>query len=243
MDFDAFEQEAGRVFDTIPERYREGVDGLTVHRAALPHPRFPGVYTLGECVTESYPSGWDGPDTVRSLVLLHWGSFRALANFDPGFDWRDQIWETLTHELRHHLESLADQDDLLGVDYAMEQTFLRYDGSDFEPAYYRQGDRIGPDNYAVEDEVYIEQRWKAADFQQADRICFSWAGRGYEIDHPVELGDLHFIRIVDGVPPPPYLELVLVRRSSWVERARAALGRTGLVIFESDAVARPAGPP
>ena len=243
MDFDAFEQEAGRVFDTIPERYREGVDGLTVHRAALPHPRFPGVYTLGECVTESYPSGWDGPDTVRSLVLLHWGSFRALANFDPEFDWRDQIWETLTHELRHHLESLADQDDLLGVDYAMEQTFLRYDGSDFEPAYYRQGDRIGPDSYAVEDEVYIEQRWKAADFQQADRICFSWAGRGYEIDHPVELGDVHFIRIVDGVPPPPYLELVLVRRSSWVERARAVLGRTGLVIFESDAVARPAGPP
>ena len=241
MDFDSFEQEAARAFEAIPERYREGVDGLTVHRAALPHPRFPGVYTLGECVTESYPSGWDGPDTVRSLVLLHWGSFRALADFDPAFDWRDQIWETLTHELRHHLESLADQDDLVGVDYAMEQTFLRFDGSDFEPAYYRHGDRVGPDHYAVEDEVYIEQRWRAADFQQADRIRFSWAGRGFEIDHPAELGDVHFIRIVDGVPPPPYLELVLVRRSSWVERARAALGRAGLVIFESEAVARPAG--
>ncbi len=241
MDFDAFEKDARRVFDTIPERYREGVDGLTVHRDALPHPRFPGVYTLGECVTESYPSGWDGPDTVRSLVVLHWGSFQALAEFDPGFDWEDQIWETLTHELRHHLESLADQEDLVGVDYAMEQTFLRYEGSDFEPAYYRHGDRIGPDIYAVEDEVYVEQRWKAADFQQRDRVRFSWAGRGYEIDHPVELGDVHFIRIVDGIQPPPYLELVLVRRSSWLERARAALGRTGLDIFESDAVARPAG--
>ena len=240
MDFDAFEKESRRVFDAIPERYREGVDGLTVHRTALPHPRFRGIYTLGECVTESYPSSWEGPDTIRSVVLLHWGSFRALAKFDPGFDWRDQIWETLTHELRHHLESLADTDDLVGVDYAMEQTFLRHEGLDFEPGYYRQGDRIGPDMYAVEDEVYIEQLWKSADFARADRIRFSWAGRSYEVDHPVELGDFHFVRIVDGIPAPPYLELVLVRRSSWMERARDALARAGVDVFESEAVAREA---
>ena len=238
MDFDSFERESRRAFEAIPVRYRDGVDGLTVHRRALGHPRFPGIYTLGECVTESYPSSWEGPETVRSVVLLYWGSFRALAEVDPTFDWSGQIWETLTHELRHHLESLADTDDLRGVDYAMEQTFLRYEGLDFEPHYYRHGDRIGPGVYAVEDEVYIEQRWSTVDFARADRIGFSWAGRSYEVPHPVELGDLHFVRVVDGIPAPPYVELVLVRRSSWMERARAALLRTGVDVFESDAVAQ-----
>lgn len=241
MDFHAFDREARQVFEEIPERYRDGVDGLTVHRRALGHPRFPGIYTLGECVTESYPSSWEGPETVRSTVLLYWGSFRALARLDPRFDWSEQIWETLTHELRHHLESLADTDDLHGVDYAMEQTFQRYEGLDFEPGYYRHGDRIGPGIFAVEDEVYMEQTWKTADFEQVDRIRFTWAGRNYEIPHPEVLGDLHFVRIVDGVPAPPYLELVLVRRSSWMERARATLRRTGLDIYESDAVAREIG--
>lgn len=235
MDFNAFEKESRRVFEAIPERFREGVDGLTVHREALPHPRFPAVFTLGECVTESYPSGWDGPDTLRSVVLLYWGSFRALAELDPAFDWGEQIWETLTHELRHHLESLADTDDLLGVDYAMEHTFLRYDGLDFDPFYYRHGDRIGAGIYAVEDDVYIEQHWTRADFARTPTVPFSWAGLAYEIEHPGELGDLHFIRIVDGIPAPPYLQLVLVRKSTWVERTRAVLKREETEIFESEA--------
>ena len=89
--------------------------------------------------------------------------------------------------------------------------------------------------------MYIEQRWKTADFVRADRIRFTWAGRAYEIPHPVELGDYHFVRIVDGVPAPPYLELVLVRRSSWMERTRAALRRTGVDVYESDAAARESG--
>ncbi len=241
MDFDAFEQESRRVFEEIPVHFRDGVDGLTVHRKALPHPRFGGVYTLGESVTESYPSSWEGPETVRSVVLLYWGSFRALSRVDPGFDWKGQIWETLTHELRHHLESLADLDDLTGVDYAMEQIFLRNDGLDFDPAYYRHGDRIGPDIYAVEDEVYIEQRWKRADFEKAEGISFSWAGRSWETGHPVELGDVHFIRIVDGIQPPPYIELVLVRRSSWREKFQRGLGREPVEVYESDAVAHEVG--
>lgn len=237
MEFDAFEKESRQVFEEIPEGFREGVDGLTVHRRPLCHPRFPGVYTLGECITESYPSSWEGPETVRSVVLLYWGSFRALAELDPRFDWPEQIWETLTHELRHHLESLADRDDLVGVDYAMEQIFLRNEGLDFDPLYYRSGDRIAPDTYAVEDEVYIEQRWRTADFDRAERITFAWAGRNYETGHPVGLGDLHFVRIVDGIQPPPYIELVLVRRSSWRDKLRRGLAGEGLEIYESDALA------
>ena len=237
MDFEAFEREARQVFETIPPRYREGVDGLTVHRKPLSHPRFQGIFTLGECVTESYPSSWEGPETVRSVVHLYWGSFRALAGVNPAFDWAEEIWETLTHELRHHLESLADRNDLGGVDYAMEQTFQRDKGLDFEPDYYRHGDRIGPGVYAVEDDVYIEQLWRPADFARAERFGFAWAGRSYEIGDPVELGDFHFIRIVEGLAAPPFIELVLVRKDSWWTRARRVLGRKGVEVFESDSVA------
>lgn len=238
MNFDAFEAAARRVFDEIPTRYKAGVDGLTVRREALAHPRFRGIYTLGECATESYPSGWGGPDTTRSLVVLHWGSFDALAKLDPTFDWDGQIWETLTHELRHHLESLADRDDLLGVDYAMEQTFLRDDGRDFDPGYYRHGDQMAPGVYAVEDDVYIEQTWNARDFGQARAVAFSWAGRSFQVDRPATLGDIHFVQIGDGgPPPPPYLELVLVRKESWMERVRRAWRRDGAEVWESAATA------
>ena len=237
MDFEAFEREARQVFEAIPPRYREGVDGLTVHRKPLGHPRFPGIFTLGECATEGYPSNWEGPETVRSVVHLYWGSFQALAGMNPAFDWAEEIWETLTHEIRHHLESLADRDDLGGVDYAMEQAFQRDRGLEFEPDYYRHGDRIGPGVYAAEDDVYIEQLWNPADFARAERIPFAWAGRSYEIGHPVELGDIHFIRIVEGIPGPPFLELVLVRRDSLWQRMRRVLRRAGMVVYESDGVA------
>ncbi len=241
MNLDAFESASHKAFEGIPAQYRDGVAGLVVRRDPAPHPRFPAVYTLGECVTEAYPSDWSGPETVRSVVVLHWGSFRALSRADAAFDWREQIWETLVHELRHHLESLADQDDLHGVDYAMEQTFLRDEGEDFAPDYYRHGDRIGPGTYAVEDDVYIEQRWSAADLAASRAVRFSWGGRTYAVPAPPELGDVHFLSVTAGVPSPPFLELALVRRpESWRERIRQALARSrsGRVL-ESEAAAEP----
>ena len=80
--------------------------------------------------------------------------------------------------------------------------------------------------------------WTVRVHERTPEIRFSWAGRRYGIGHPGELGDFHFIRIVDGVPAPPYLELVLVRRSSWLNRTRAALRREDIEVFESGAEAR-----
>lgn len=234
MTFRDFEETARGAFEGIPARFRQGVDGLVIRREALAHPRFDDIFTLGECTTEGYPSGWDGPDTIRSLVILYWGSFVALARSDDTFDWQEQIWETLTHEIRHHLESLADEDDLGGVDYAMEQTFLRHKGYEFDPAYYRSGDRIGLGAYAVEDSVYIEQSWTPASFARASVLPFAWAGRRFVADRPPALGDVHFVRIAEGVAPPPFLELVLVRKSGWTERVRRFLGGGELRIFESE---------
>jgi hypothetical protein len=112
VQFDEFEQRARDEWERIPAEYRQGVDGLVVERRAQPHPSLPDVYTLGECVTESYPSDFGGPDTIRSAVVLYYGSFFRLARLDEEFDWEHELWETLTHELQHHLESLASEDAL-----------------------------------------------------------------------------------------------------------------------------------
>ena len=133
------------------------------------------------CSTESYPSDWQGPETTRSVVALYYGSFRELSRLDPGFDWEGELWETLTHELRHHLESLADQDELGGVDYAMEESFKRSEGLEFDPCYYQSGDEIAPGVYRVETDFFIEQEWTADQLARARQVRFQW--RGEDLPH------------------------------------------------------------
>jgi predicted Zn-dependent protease with MMP-like domain len=177
MNLKQFEKVAHRAFEEIPQEYREGVDGLTVRAEALPHPLHPDIYTMGMCLTESYPSDWMGPDTTRSVVVLYHGSFEALAELDPSFDWKEQLWETLTHELRHHLESLANEDGLEGVDYALEESFKRFEGEEFDPLYFQSGDSMGRGIYQVEEDFYLEQVWTEKDFESAALVHFWWHGR------------------------------------------------------------------
>src|SRR5207253_5443402 len=49
---------------------------------------------------------WSGGGAdLQSRVVLYHGSFAALARLERGdFDWRREAWDTLSHELRHHLE-------------------------------------------------------------------------------------------------------------------------------------------
>ena len=112
MRYADFDRAARRAYKEIPPEYLEGVAGLVVSREAMPDPILPEVFTLGECLTEDHPSAYEGPETTRSTVILYWGSFRAMAQADADFDWEGELWETLTHELRHHLESLAGDDAL-----------------------------------------------------------------------------------------------------------------------------------
>ncbi len=235
MRFKEFERAAHQAFKEIPSEYREGIDGLSVLPEALPHPFLPDVYTLGMCHTESYPSEWMGPDTTRSLVVLYHGSFERLAALDPGFDWGEELWETLTHELRHHLESLANLDHLEAVDYALDETFKRNEGEPFDPWYYQSGDDLGKGVYRVEHDFYIEQTWTDAELAAADQVAFDWHGATYRIPAPGELGDVHFIWI-DGVEAGPgALQLVLLRKRPWWETFKPRKDEP--VILESEAEA------
>lgn len=240
MTFDDFERRAREYWEQIPEEYKEGIDGLVVHKEALPHPLQAGVNTLGMCLTESYPSDWMGPETSRSVVALYWGSFRRSGE-SPDFDWDQEIWETLTHELRHHLEWLAREDQLEAVDYAMDETFKRAEGEDFDPWYYQSGDPMGEGIYRVEYDFYLEQEWTPEALAATDRIRFSWHGAFFSIPPPAELGDVHFIWIHGVDVGIGWLQVVLVRKRGWLENMKRVARKERAVVLESEAEAAPAG--
>ncbi len=74
-----------------------------------------------------------------------------------GFDWREEAWETLTHELRHHLEWRARAPALEAFDRAVEQNFARQDGEPFDPLFYLDGEPAGESAYRVEDDVFLDR--------------------------------------------------------------------------------------
>ena len=239
MKFEEFERFAYDAYDEIPEAYRAGVDGLVVRRDAVAHPELPGVYTLGECLTEEHLSDYGSADTTRSVIALYWGSFQQLSRKNPDFDWEGEAWETLTHELRHHLESLAGDDALEGVDYAADETFKRMEGERFDPWYWQHGDQVGPGVYRVEGAWYLEQEWDPEAFSGVEELDFEWRGDRYRIPAPEELGDVHFV-LLDGLPEVEgEVELVLVRRRGWWDNLRRLFGGGETLILESGAAAEP----
>lgn len=238
MRFQDFERYAREAFKEIPEEYREGVDGLTVLRETSVHPTLPDIYTLGHCLTEEHPSDFGGPDTTRSLIALYWGSFRELAEQNADFDWEGEVWETLTHELRHHLESLAGDDALEHVDYAADELFKRLDGLDFDPWYYQYGEDLGGGVYVVEGGHYLQQVWTPRDLERAKAIDFAWRGVAYRIQRPVELGDVNFVEVRGPDLTDEALELVLIPKRGWREGWKGLLGASpAVVVLESEAVA------
>jgi predicted Zn-dependent protease with MMP-like domain len=245
--FKDFERSAREAFEEIPEEYLEGIDGLVVLRETHQHPTLPDVFTLGECLTEQHLSEYGGPDTTRSLIALYWGSFQELAKRDEDFDWEGELWETLTHELRHHLESLAGDDALEDVDYAADELFKRQDGEPFDPWYWQSGEDLGDGVFVVERGHYLEREWDPKERDPETDIEFRWRGSTYRIPRPAEMGDVHFV----GITGPDFegdgLEVVLVRRRGWWEGLRGMLGaRRAPVVLESEVDAkkvalRPAG--
>lgn len=209
MRFDEFEELAWRFWEEIPGTYKSGVDGLVIERDALPHPTLPDIYTLGECATETYPSDFGGPDTIRSYVFLYYGSFWRLSRLDPDFDWEDELWETLTHELQHHLESLADEDALIAMDYAADENFKRFEGEPFDPYFYRSGERVDEGVWRVERDIFLERRYR--DGSEPEReVEIVWHGDRYRVERPATLGDVCFIRIEEGLDTGAGGEVTLV---------------------------------
>jgi hypothetical protein len=205
-----------------------------VSREAPAHPTLPEVYTLGQCVTEEHLSEYGGPDTTRSIIVLYWGSFRELSKRDPDFDWDEELWETLTHEIRHHLESLAGDDALEDVDYAADELYNRQEGLEFDPWYYQRGESLGGGVFVVEGRSYLEISQDAHAFEAAEGIDFAWRGRTYRARRPEELGDVHFARVLGEDFEDQDVELVLVRRRTPWESLKGLARRSAPAVLESE---------
>lgn len=225
MELAEFERHARQIWDAIPAQYKQGVDGLIIEAGVHHHPEHPDFYTLGECITEAYPSDFGGPDTIRSAVVLYYGSFRKVAEDDESFDWEEEIHETLLHELQHHLESLADDDQLGDVDYAVEQNFRRVEGEPFDPLFFRAGERIAPNTYRVDQDVFIEVTTPSS---AAFDYELEWEGVRYLVQLPASNADVLIAVIEQEMPGVPgELCVVRVRPRGVLGTLRAALTGAG----------------
>ena len=151
-----FEAMVRRMADEVPREFLQGIAEIVVSPRTVPHPTRAEIYTLGECIPLPDGAG-GGPEAVQSRIVLYHGSFAALARVNGGLDWREEAWETLTHELRHHLEWRARAPDLEEFDWAVEQNFARQDGEAFDPTFFLSGEPVSDGLWRVEDDVFIDR--------------------------------------------------------------------------------------
>lgn len=215
-----FEARAHEIFDEIPPELRGGVEYVVVSDEAVPHPDLPEVYTLGECATGELDLGHEMPESVRSGVHLYYGSFQALAELDPEFDWEGELHETIIHEVRHHRESTAGEDALEDFDYAADENFKRREGRPFDPLFYRAGEPLDEGGWEVDGDVFVELILNAAEFGRMEEVEARVGGRRVSLPRPERLGDAAFMYLEGFRDAPGDTAVVLVRRRGVFEGIR-----------------------
>lgn len=232
MTFDEFERRAHEIFDAIPPELRGGIEYVAVSEEAMPHPELPEVYTLGECATGELDLGMETPDTLRSGVHLYYGSFAALAELDPDFDWEGELEETVVHEVRHHRESTAGEDALEDFDYAADENFKRREGLPFDPLFYRSGEPLEEGGWEVDGDEFVEIELTAAQFQRLEEVQAEVRGHLVSLPRPETLGDVAFMYLEGFRDGPGETAVVLVRRRGFRESLRGLLHREQLQVAE-----------
>lgn len=101
-----FRKMVAEALDRVPPALLEGLDAgvLVVEEARRHSDDLPDVYILGEYV--------DDPHGLGRYIVLYYGSFRGILADADVKTLRREIEETIRHELRHHVESLAGVADL-----------------------------------------------------------------------------------------------------------------------------------
>lgn len=121
-----FEAAIAQMLDEIPAEFLKDLQGVHVMEQTKPEPQYRGVYRLGEYMDPGPDHFLGGNPGVGRQIALYYGSFVALARGNPGFDWEGQLWDTLTHELRHHVESRAGDVSLIESDRKRDKHFKKY---------------------------------------------------------------------------------------------------------------------
>jgi hypothetical protein len=215
-----FEAMVRRLCNEVPAHFFDGIAEVVVSPRTVPHPERAEIFTLGECIPLP-PEVGSGVEGLQSLIVLYHGSFAALAQLGDRFDWRLEAWETLTHELRHHLEWRARAPDLEDLDWAVEHNYARHDGDWFDPTFFLSGELQRDGAYQLEDDVFIDQIVRSL----PPAVSFAWRGRSYHAPIP-EGAELPCFLTVEGVGEPPDGDLVVVLRRK--PGVRDLLGHAGV---------------
>jgi hypothetical protein len=215
-----FEAMVRRLCNEVPAHFFEGIAEVVVSPRTVPHLERAEIFTLGECVPLPIELG-GGVEGLQSRIVLYHGSFAALARLQDQFDWRLEAWETLTHELRHHLEWRARAPDLEDLDWAVEHNFARQDGESFDPTFFLSGELQPDGEYRLEDDVFIDQIVRSL----PAALTFAWRGQSYSAPMP-QGAELPCFLTVEGVADPPEGDLVVVLRRK--PGVRDLLGQTGV---------------
>jgi hypothetical protein len=233
MNLATFRRRAREIFASIPAELRHGVEYVQVEEQAVPHPGMADVYTLGECATGEYDVGFDLPGAVRSGVHLYYGSFRELARLDPEFDWEAELWETITHELRHHRESNAGEDALEDLDWAEDENFKRRKGKPFDALFFRAGEPVGDGAWEVDGDLFVERELTAAELRLTRKLAVTVGGREIVVPLPRGIDDVHYLYLDGPWDREHDVALVLVRRQGTWEQLRRIFSKRGLDVGES----------
>ncbi|MCB9664436.1 MAG: metallopeptidase family protein [Alphaproteobacteria bacterium] len=165
MDFDTFQRRARQIWEAIPARYRVGVSTLVVDPGIGTQETSLGTERIYGCC-EDDPVVMSLPhDEVVSRITLFHGSFVVFAEEDPDFDWEHELWETLRHELEHHLGARAGHDPRADEDAAEHEHERMLEGHDFTPGYHRAGTPLGGGAYLLAHDLLVEvdvpaRRWQ-----------------------------------------------------------------------------------
>jgi hypothetical protein len=122
-----FRRTVESMVDDIPDVFLQELQGVHVLEQAVPEEGYRDVWRMGEYLDPGPEDFLGGSDGLGRHVALYYGSFARIAEGDPDFDWEAEIWETLTHELQHHVESLAGDGRLIEEDLLEARFFERED--------------------------------------------------------------------------------------------------------------------
>lgn len=125
MTFEEFQRLIEEMVADIPAQYLEGLQGVHVLPDEKVEDGYEDVVRMGEYLDPGPADFLGAGEGLGRHIAIYYGSFAAIAADEPGFDWEDEAWETLTHELRHHVESLAGEDFLVQEDVEQAREFPR----------------------------------------------------------------------------------------------------------------------
>jgi hypothetical protein len=133
MTYPRFRRVLAEMVDELPPEFTHGLQGVHAIEEAKPEEGYVDVWRMGEYLDPGAESFLGAGEGLGRHVALYYGSFVEVAADDPDFDWEEEMWETLTHELRHHVESLAGEDGLIQEDERVSRDFEREERGDDAP--------------------------------------------------------------------------------------------------------------